>query len=126
MQTAVKGTDFSIGRAGPPDETGIVSKGSGINTHLNIIELGVEQHKRVRSVEKKDRDNIKSRTDVTNVTNVNYRCILFEEVSVDLKLLLEHDFPPIFNDHSVRFQVFGRTENLPVFLNSGHPTQLKL
>lgn len=52
--------------------------------------------------------------------------ILFEEVSVDLKLLLEHDLPPIFDDQSVRFQVFCCTENLPVFLNSGHPTQLKL
>lgn len=47
-------------------------------------------------------------------------------MSVDLKLLLEHDLPPIFDDQSVRFQVFCCTENLPVFLNSGHPTQLKL
>lgn len=48
--TAVVGADLSIGGAGPSDEACIVSKGSGINTHFHIIELGVEQHKWVRSV----------------------------------------------------------------------------
>jgi len=34
-----------IWSAGAPDEPGIVTKGAGINTHFNAIELGVEQHK---------------------------------------------------------------------------------
>lgn len=51
-QTAADNADLSIGGAGPPDEACIVSKGSGIYTHLHIIELGVEQHKGVRSVKK--------------------------------------------------------------------------
>lgn len=52
--------------------------------------------------------------------------VLFEEVSIDLKLLLQHHLPPIFDDQSVGFQVFGCTENLPVLLDPGHPTQLQL
>lgn len=57
-QTAAEDADLSVGRAGPPDEACIVSKGSGIDTHLHIIELGVEQHKGVRSVKKKTKQNI--------------------------------------------------------------------
>lgn len=69
---------------------------------------------------------MRSGTDVTAHKLFNYTGILFEEVSVDLKLLLEHHLPPIFDDQRVRLQVFCCAENLPVFLNSGHPTQLKL
>lgn len=56
-QTAAEDADLSVGGAGPPDEACIVSKGSGIYTHLHIIEFGVEQHKGVRSV-KKTKQNI--------------------------------------------------------------------
>lgn len=69
---------------------------------------------------------MRSRTNVTTHKLFNYTGILFEEVPVDLKLLLEHHLPPIFNDQHARLQVFCCAENLPVFLNSGHPTQLKL
>lgn len=69
---------------------------------------------------------MRSGTDVTTHKLFNYTGILFEEVPVDLKLLLEHHLPPIFDDQRVRLQVFCCTENLPVFLNSSHPTQLKL
>lgn len=69
---------------------------------------------------------MRSGTDVTAHRLFNYTGILFEEVPVDLKLLLEHHLPPILNDQRVRLQVFGCAENLPVLLNSGHPTQLKL
>lgn len=51
-ETAAEDADLSVGGAGPPDEACIISKGSGIYTHLHIIELGVEQHKGVRSVKK--------------------------------------------------------------------------
>lgn len=52
--------------------------------------------------------------------------ILFEEVPVDLKLLLEHDLPPIFNDKCVWFQVLGCSEDLPMFLHPCYPPQLEL
>lgn len=56
------------------------------------------------------------------------RCdfLLFEEVAVDFELLLEHDFPPIFNDEGVGLQVLGCPEDLSVFLHPRHPSQLEL
>lgn len=105
-QTAADSADLSIGGAGPPDEACIVSKGSGIYTHLHIIELGVEQHKGVRSVKKKRKNKIRSSTDVAAHKLFNSTGILFEEVPVDLKLLLEHHLPSIFDDQCVRLQVF--------------------
>lgn len=58
--------------------------------------------------------------------NILHTALLFEEVSIDLKLLLQHHLPPIFDDQSVGFQVSGCTENLPVLLDPGHPPQLQL
>lgn len=52
--------------------------------------------------------------------------LLFEEVSVDLKLLLKHHLPPVFDDECVWLQVFGGSEDLPVFLHPCDPPQLQL
>lgn len=41
--------DLGVGRAGPPDEACVISKGPCIDTHLHIIKLGVEEHKWVGS-----------------------------------------------------------------------------
>ena len=42
---------LGIRRAGPPDEARVVAKRPRVHTHLHLVELGVEQHKRVGSAE---------------------------------------------------------------------------
>ena len=50
--------------------------------------------------------------------------LLFKEVSVDLKLLFEHDLAPVLDNECVWLQVLGGPQNLPVFLHACHPPQL--
>lgn len=44
-------THLSVGRAGPPDEAGVVAKGAGVHTHLHLVELGIEEDKGVGPAE---------------------------------------------------------------------------
>lgn len=46
--------------------------------------------------------------------------LLFKEMPVDFKLLLEHDLPSILNNEDVRIKVLGGTKDLPVFLHTRH------
>ena len=46
-----KESHLGIRRARPPDEAGVVAKSPRVHTHIHLVELGVEQHKRVGSAE---------------------------------------------------------------------------
>lgn len=52
--------------------------------------------------------------------------LLFEEVPVDLKLLLEHDLAPVLNNERVWIQVLGGSENLSMSLDTCDASQLEL
>lgn len=51
---------------------------------------------------------------------------LFKEVSVDLKLLLKHDFAPVFYYECIRLQVTCCSKDFSVFLYPCNTTQLQL
>lgn len=119
-------TDLSVGRAGPPDEAGIVSKGPRINTHLNIVKFGVEQHERVRPGKSERTNQRKERSLVSDGQRLGLESSLLEEMPVDFKLLLEHDLSPVLDDERVCLQVPGGSQDLPVFLDPCYPAQLEL
>lgn len=67
--TAASGTgqslsvsDLRVGGAGPSDKASIISKGPGVDTHLYIVKLGVEEHKRIRSGERRNNKHEKQET----------------------------------------------------------------
>lgn len=60
---------LSVWSAGPPDEPGIITKGAGINTHLNTIEFGVEQHKGIWPGEATEHLNPKIPNSYSTVVN---------------------------------------------------------
>lgn len=57
---------------------------------------------------------------------LDHEPLLLKEVPVDLKLLLQHDFPPVLNDQRVHLQITGGTKDLPMLLDASDSPQLQL
>lgn len=52
--------------------------------------------------------------------------LLFKEVPIDLKLLLEHDLAAVLDDERVWIQVLGGSKDLPMSLDPRDAAQLEL
>lgn len=77
-------THLSVGRAGPPDESGVIAKGAGVHTHLHLVELGIEEDERVGPVGE-DRGWVKSDTCTIkkkkNINTLNSKQLATEHIT---------------------------------------------
>lgn len=63
-------SDLRVGGAGPSDKAGIISKSPGIDTHLYIIKLGVEEHKWIWSGGRMNNKYEKQETKITTIVRL--------------------------------------------------------